>query len=368
MMRLPPLCLLALAAACDAQDPATTPSSGHFASPEGIVAAGDLLVVANPDFRGGAFGPGTVAVVDAGERRVVNRAPTSAPNPQFLAVTEAAVAVVCTGETRWDADAAVHTAVGPGAVDVFPRGSLRDAAGPALSIALPADPEDARRGGPGSIAVLPDGRTAYVGSGLAAVVAKVDLVDGVVLRGMDDPIVLREHERNDTVVLAWHPSGHVLAASFDLDLLYRIDPATDAVVGDPVDLGANGDLEGVVDLVVAPGGSPDVLWLMTIASAIGAWDLAGGAPDPRAGAAGVAANRIRVAGGHAYVVNSGENNLQRAPLGDLGAVARPFAALPVGSNPWDMAVVGDVAFVTLFRANRVAVVDLGDGSLLGEIE
>lgn len=131
---------------------------------------------------------------------------------------------------------------------------------------------------------------------------------------------------------------------------------------------AGGDLEGVIDLHVSPGTSPDVLWVSTIANALGAWELDAGAPDPRAAATGVAANRVRVAGDHAYVVNSGENNIQRSPLSDLGAVDRPFAVLPVGSNPWDMAVAGELGFVSLFRANRVAVVDLKTGALLGEIQ
>lgn len=362
------LLLLSLLVACDAADPVTAPSTGSFATPEGVVGAGDLIVVANPDFRGEGFGAGTVTVIDGTTRRVVNRAPTTAPNPQFLATTDTAVVVVCSGETLWDAGATVHAAVGPGGVDVFPRDGLRTATGPATHIALPVDPGDPRHGGPGSIAVLPDGHTAYIGSGLSAIVVKVDLASGEVLRGMADPIVLRDHERNDTVTLAWHPSGVVLAATFDTDLLFRIDPNTDTLVGDPVDLGANSDLEGVVDLTVAPGSSPDVLWVMTIASAVGAWDLAGGAAQPRAATAGVAANRIRVGGGYAYVVNSGENNVQRSPLATLGDVARPFAALPVGSNPWDLAIVGDVAYVTLFRANRVAVVDLATGALLEEIE
>lgn len=365
MRRVLPLLILA---ACDASDPVAAPSSGSFASPEGVVAAGELVAVANPDFRGTSFGEGSVTIVDVDARAAVNRIPTTRPNPQFLAITDDLLVVVDSGLTAWDAEAGVHTATGDGGLDLIPRDALRTATAPAAHIALPTDPSDRRRGGPGSIAVLPDGRTAYVGSGLAAVVVKVDLVDRTVLRGMDDPIIVRAHERNETVTLAWHPSGVVLVACFDTDELYRLDPTTDTIVGAPIALGATGDLEGVVDLVVSPGATPDVLWVSTIANALGAWDLAGGAVNPRAATTGVAANRVRVAGEFAYVVNSGENNVQRSPLADLGAVARPFAALPVGSNPWDMAVVGELGFVTLFRANRLAVIDLRTGALLEEIE
>lgn len=353
--------------ACDAADPPTTPSAGNFSSPEGLVAVGDLVAVANVDFRGTSFGDGSVTVIEAASQSVRNRIPTTLPNPQFLAVTPELLVVVSSGLTAWDAEAGVHTATGSGGVDVFHRATLRTATAPDVHIPLPADPGDPRRGGPGSIAVLPDGRTAYVASGLAAVIAKVDLEDGSVARGMDDPIIVRSHERNETLTLAWHPSGVVLVACFVSGELYRLDPATDTV-GAPVTLVAGGDLEGVIDLHVSPGTSPDVLWVSTIANALGAWELDAGAPDPRAAATGVAANRVRVAGGHAYVVNSGENNLQRSPLSNLGAVDRPFAVLPVGSNPWDMAVAGELGFVSLFRANRVAVVDLKTGALLGEIQ
>jgi hypothetical protein len=361
--------LLFATSACGDDEPVPEASAtGRFAAPEGVAAAGDLVVVASSAFTGSGFGDGFVTVVDTASDAVVATAATSQKNPQFIAVMDDAVVVVCTGETRYLAAEGMNVALGPGAVDVFTRSELRTATGPALSISIPPASDDPRRGGPGSVVVLPDGKTAYVASGLSAVVFKADLASGALLRGADDPIVVREHDLNDTLTLARHPSGVVLVASYGTNAIYSLDPATDTV-GDPIDVGLTSDLEGVIDLAVRPE-EPDVVYVATIANALGVLSLAAGQAGvtPALASTGATANAVVVDGDVAYVVNSGENNIQRTPLSDPGATSRPFAVLPVASNPWDMAVVGRKGYVSLFRSNRLAVIDLDTGALLREID
>ena len=367
--RILPLMIVALVA-CDTTGPART--QGHsFRAPEGLAVADDLVVVANSAFEGEAFGDGSITVVDGVGMEAIATIPTSAKNPQFVTTTPELVVVTCTGETRYDAKTGVNTAVTAGAVDLFERDTLRTADAPLASIPLPVSKSDARHGGPGSLVVLPDGHTAYVGSGLSAVVFKVDLATREVLRGTDDPIVVREHALNDTVMLALHSSGRVLVSSFNGNAIYELDPASDTVTGAPVDVGLTADLEGVVDLLTRnDGGYPDVVFLKTIANAVGTWDTRSGQAGvkPAVATTGVACNRGVLDGGFLYIVNSGENNVQRVSLDDPNDSVRPFAPLPLASNPWDMAVGGGRGYVTLFLSNRVAVVDLTTGALLGEVE
>ncbi len=72
-------------------------------------------------------------------------------------------------------------------------------------------------------------------------------------------------------------------------------------------------------------------------------------------------NRLRIAGGKAYVASSLSNTLRVFTLGSLAA--DKTIDLPAGANPMDVAVDGDTAWVTGLLTNALYTVDLAGGSV-----
>jgi hypothetical protein len=370
--------VIALATLAGCADGPAPPSGGaggaNFDHPEGVAIAGPWVVVTNTAYRGatGEFGEGSITVVDAAARAAVHRIPTSRPNPQYVVATDTHLFAVCSGQTRFDLDLGLNHLVGEGAIVRFPLDTLLAAEEAEATLVFPFDAADPTGGAPGSIALVPGTPYAYVASGLSARVYKVDLSAMAFVRGPDDPIVVREHELNDTLTVTFHAaSATVLVTSFDTNALYRLDPTTDALLGAPVDLGLSADLEGPVDVAVLPGADPDVFALMSLSSSVAAWTAGEPSASPGLFTTGAVPNRITAHDGWLYVTNSGANNLQRIhPAG--GTSELPFAVLPVASNPYELAVAVDAGgprgYVSLFLADAVAVIDLASGELLEVIE
>ncbi|NUN13912.1 MAG: hypothetical protein HUU55_09805 [Myxococcales bacterium] len=328
------------------------------------------MVVTNTQFIPSqlSFGQGFITVIDTKTTNFTNKVSTSAKNPQFITSLGSEVLVVCTGETHVDLATGHHTARGPGALDRFTEDDLFSGTHPSTSIPIPASAMNPIIGGPGSIAVTGDQTAAYIGSGLSATVFKVDLVNNSLVRGTDNPIVIRDTSGNDTMAVHWHPDGFILAASFNSNLIFRLDPVTDELVGNPIDVGLTKDLEGPISIAVRPGESPDVFVLLSVANSVTALDLRQDEPGVHAGivATGPVNNRIYSFGDSLWIVNSGGNNLQRVHIPGYGSTL-PFAIFPVGSAPWDATFVHSdghsLAYVTLNLHNGVAILDLKTGEI-----
>jgi DNA-binding beta-propeller fold protein YncE len=339
---------------------------GLFHHPQDVVVVDGRVLVTNTAFHSEtlSWGDGSVSVLDPESREVVTKLALSARNPQYMQVASEHVYVVSSGETVFQFDSGEVHSVSDGALDVFVRTDL-DAGHLAFSVPLPRHPDDPTIGAPGSFVVLPDESAAYIGLGLSAHLYRVDLSTGALTRGPLNPIVARDHAGNDTLALAWHPDGHVLVVSYNSGELRRLDPETDAWIGDPIDLSFTGDLEGPLDLVVMEDHVPDLYVVMSAANTVTGWNSAEGLAgvSPALFPVGPIANRIVASSDAVWVVNSGANTIIRHTLSD--GVTSSAAIFAPGSNPWDMAIHSSASrgYVTLWATHQVAEFDLVSGEV-----
>lgn len=339
----------------------------NFAAPEGLAVAGDFLVVANArygyDGQGIAYGTGFATVVDRATGRVVNRIPMPAKNPQAVAVAGDRVWVLCSGQTSFDGT--LVTPLTGGALAGIRIADLAVAEAPDAVVDFPLDPARPLVGYPSSLAILGD--RAWMGSGTAAALFVADLASGTRVRGADDPILLGDADAQDTLTVAAGSSGHLLAASFNRDLVWVLD-ATDGapLAGMPFEVGVPGGMDGVLALAWREGGTPNLYVLLGMASRVAAATLGDGAPrvTQRFATTGSLPNALLLDGDRLLVLNSGDNNVRAFDVATGGELA--FTAnLPPSANPYAMAV-GDVAdgrrlYVTGLMANAVYVFDASPG-------
>jgi DNA-binding beta-propeller fold protein YncE len=375
MNRLALLVLIPLAlASCESSSGLPPlPAGSLFHSPEGVAIAGDRVFVASTAFDGAtmAYGDGTVTVVRRADLAAINEIPTSHKNPQVLAVSGGRLYVLCSGETSFDTTTYVVSPKSEAAIDVFDLGVIDVATAPTATIPIPLSTKNALVGYPSSLLVSADGRTAWAGSGTAGAIFKIDLAAGKLLRGGDDPIALGDLAVQDGVKLAAGPSGAVLAGSFNRDLVFAIgaDDQPGALGWASLDVGKTGDMEGVQDLAWRATGTPDLFVLLGISESITSVATASGQAGVTTGFAkvGLYPNRLLLAGGRLLVVNSGDNNLAGVDAG-TGASLGTLAAFPPNTNPYDVAVDGDTAYVTGFKSNTLFEVDLAGKAVVRELK
>lgn len=197
------------------------PAAAFIGPSQPAVAGAQVFVPRNQilTFAPTAYGPGRLSVCDTATAAQSELA-TTGLNAQYCAVDSARslLYVVCTGEIQFDEQYVPHAA-GDSTFEIF---DLAQGLAPVASLNLGPV-------GAGRIALSPDGAAAYLGNGLNGNVYKVDLGSRGVARGADNPIVLTG-EYTYVSDLAFTPDGRfLLAASFNTDELYVIDPATDAV-------------------------------------------------------------------------------------------------------------------------------------------
>ena len=154
-------------------------AGNHFAAPQGIAAHSRWVLVTNTAYHldeagTQAFGPGFVTIIDRQTRQVAATVPTTQRNPQRVAVVGDLAYVLNAGVVKLGKGGPA-TVVEGGGIDVLhlagatpPRKVLRN-------IALPRSSADERIGAYGSIAVDPDGKTAFIGSGTRGDVFVVNL-------------------------------------------------------------------------------------------------------------------------------------------------------------------------------------------------
>ncbi len=166
-------------------------------------------------------------------------------NPQFVFIYEDAVYTVNSGLVSYD-DNFVSSPVGLSGVDKFLLSSINTATAPDQNISI----GDAQGfvGNPGGPAVVGD--TVFLGSGTAPVIFQLNLKDGSVLRGTNDPIEVRPvGDVNALMVPFAGPDGRLYVADFNMDLLHVYDPATLATCGTPQGVGVSDEmLEGPLSL------------------------------------------------------------------------------------------------------------------------
>jgi hypothetical protein len=275
--------------------------------------------------------------------------------------------IVCGGTVQMTGGLA--TPASDGALDILDLGAGVPAAMTA-SVPLPRRAADPRVGGYGSIALSPDGTTAFLGSATRGDLFVVDLVARRAVRGADAPLTLFPTPEGKNGLTAAAMIGDRLAAidfnsdqlCLSSDLAHQLAQRTCGSVGVQQEM-----LEGPIDVTAAPDGR--LLVLMSIANALYRVDASTTpfAIEHAFAKTGLSNNRVVVRGEHAYVVNSLSNNLQRVALAS-GASDLPFAVLPVKSNPFDLVITdeaeGAVAWVTLQGSHQVARISLASGAVL----
>jgi YVTN family beta-propeller protein len=134
-------------------------------------------------------------------------------------------------------------------------------------------------------------------------------------------------------------------------------------------------LIGVVAVVVAGAGAPSIATaapplraaylLDFISQTLDRVDLDNGVPELGLVPVGIVPNKIHIEGDRAYVVNSLPATLQVIDLNGPSTLAT--VDLGVGSNPWSVAIAGSKAYVSLWQADQVAVVDLTTMSVVHNV-
>lgn len=203
------------------------PPTIDFLGPGSSVAVGERVITpvatiqtfGNPT----VYGSGHVDVVDFSDGGGASAPDLSGKNGQAVALSpdNTLVYVTSAGEVQFDDQ--FHPSVTTSSfLSVFPA-SINDDADAALQEL------DLGLIGASSIAVSPDGKTAYLGNLLDGKLYKVDLESMTVLRGHDNPIELSS-EFTFISDVAFTPDGRkLLATSFNTDELFVVDTATDTI-------------------------------------------------------------------------------------------------------------------------------------------
>lgn len=345
---------------------------GDFFSPQGIVATDDWIIVANSGyhFEGSkqVFSPGSIVFVDRKTREMLGEIKTSQLNTQFLTVHQETLYVVNGGSTTFDSEG-LATVTSDGGIDIV---DLSQGLPTKIThnIRLPQSGTDARIGAYKSMVINGDGSLAYLGSGTRGDVFKVDLLQRKVLRGADNPIALFKTSAGENGLAGVRPwKGGVAVISYNSDELCLSDDwQGDLKERNCSTVGVNDELvEGPIDII--PGEGAEALVLMTIANGLYSVNTSQ-APfeiDYQYAKTGLANNQLLKHGAYLYIINSMDNNLQRIEWSSR-ASNKPFAVLPVKSNPFEMVIVEEggrlQAWITLFSAHQLAVVDLATGAIL----
>jgi hypothetical protein len=335
---------------------------GAFDRPQALVWVDDLIVVGNSGFRSAGWRDGTLTVLDAATGEILRRLPTSAPNPQRLAVHDGWLYAVSSGPLDTAADPPIAT--GPGALDGWPVVGLRRAGAPALSVALETA-EGGQVGGPVDLAFLPGGR-ALISLAVRNAALLVDLGEGRLLRDARDPLTLGDSARLGLGALApW--GARAVLVDFNTDRLHLFERD-----GTPwacsVALGERPrDLEGAA----APAVVDDTLYvLLTLPGVVRRVDLAAldpdaedcGAPevDTVVSPLGQVPNDLHVRGDLLYVVHSGDNRV--SAYDRHSGAPRDHWVLPVGSNPWHLAFSpsGARMAVTEWAGDALTIFEIAD--------
>ena len=344
--------------------PETAAPLAAFAAPEGVAATADFVFVANTAFDGPtmSYGQGTLTVVSRSDFKVVNTIATSHKNPQVAAVVGGRLYVLCSGETSYDMATYVVSPKTAGALDIFDLATVATATAPTTIIELPLQ-AGTLVGYPSSLAVTADGATAFAGSGTAAAIYRVDVATSAV-----DLISLGDAATQDGLKVVSGAGGSLWVGSFNRDQVFLVD-TVGKMATQTFDVGKTAEMEGVQDLAWRASGDPDLFVLMGLSSEVTATSSAKGQAGVQTSWAvtGLYPNRLVLAGERLLVVNSGDNNVTAFDP-TTGASLGTLAVFPVKTNPYDLAVDGDLAFVTGLGTNTLFEVDLVARTVKRQVE
>jgi len=191
----------------------------EFASPNGVTITDGYAWVANPNPVGyfpSSFGQGWVSKIGTGENpQVVAEYNTAWYNPQYVLADGDYIFVSSSGTIDWLPPDYTATALDDGGVEVIDIASGTIVAGYNLG-----------QGGGGPMAVSPDGRYLYVGSGIAAWVFRIDLQTQTVLNDASNPIVLSGEALNYISFMEVTDDGLIACGEFNTNRVRFIDSWT----------------------------------------------------------------------------------------------------------------------------------------------
>jgi sugar lactone lactonase YvrE len=195
-------------------------TSGHrdFASPNGVTITGSDGWVTNTNPLGyfpTTHGPGWISDIDLGSRKVIWELDTPWLNPQYIINDGNYIYISCTGTVDFTPPDYLATAMTDGGVMVLDPGSHEVVKSFDLGLCAP-----------GVMALSPDNKYLYIGSGVAAWIFRIDLVNGKILNGLSNPIVVSDYPGSYIPFLTVNENGLIATASFNDDVIRFIDSYT----------------------------------------------------------------------------------------------------------------------------------------------
>ena len=218
-------------------------ADGHreFASPNGVAIEYGSAWVTNTNpisYFPTSHDTGWISNIDINSRKVVYEMDTSWLNPQNVITDGEYVYFSCTGTVDFAPPDYIATAMTSGGIFVLDPGSHKVIRSFDLGLSAPS-----------VMALSPDSRYLYIGSGVAAWIFRIDLDEGKVLNDSSNPIVVSDFPGSYIPFLKVNQYGLIATASFNDDVIRFLDSSTGEL--DPYPFFAPIELHP---------GDPDSLW------------------------------------------------------------------------------------------------------------
>jgi cysteine-rich repeat protein len=309
-------------------------------------------------------GEGALLVMDPANGSQKNLITTSAPQPQFLAEDGTNLYVFNSGKVVFDENFSASVEVA-GSIDIFPLAGIEEASAPESSLDFGLNAADATQGSLARAAIRQNGTVeALIGSGLSGDAYFVNLTDGEILRGVDNPISVSGLDSDFINVTARGNDFYALSFSSDQACVAQ-DPLAGFACQDlgqfPIDDPAG--FEGLLNIAFTDNGAFLAVFAVASSFAAGTVNADGSLTITNRGSTGVDPERVISVGNDVFVANAVDNNLTKFTLAADGTATptAQFVILPAGSNPRDLAVSGDVLFIAAQSGDFVGAFDLLDG-------
>lgn len=359
-----------------------------FSTPHYVLSYGGYIFVTNPDISYGEnfqtnYGDGFITILREDTLGVINIIKTTGKNPTHISAFKNEIYVVNTGEYYWDNEKNLMFPKTSGGIDIFNLNEIEYLKKPSFHISIPISKNNPLVGAPGGIAIIkltnPSRIYAYIGSGTAGVLFKVDLENKKLLRGEENPIEVVTKKGNQMTYPLPYPENFISILNFNTDEIYFLDPVNDTLnpppFNQPISAGKTSDMEGPIHAAFRDDKKyPDLFVLMSISNSITSVDTRYAPSEginPDFAVTGVAPNRIYFNQGKIFVVNSLSNNVQLIDL-ENNINLNPFITLPEKSNPYDISISyrkGKLTgYITSLMTNSLVVVDLENGKEIATIK
>lgn len=196
----------------------TTEGFREFASPNGVFIAGmgGWVTNTNPiSYFPSEHGQGWISLINVETGSVVSEINTPWLNPQYVIADRNYLYVSCTGTVDFVPPDYFANAVTGGGIMVLN-----------LSTREIVNTFDLGLCAPGPLALSPDKRYLYAGSGVAANLYRIDLHQGIIINGPDNPIVISDFPGSFIPFISEMGTGLIATASFNDDVLRFVDSYT----------------------------------------------------------------------------------------------------------------------------------------------